>query len=299
MQKPTKNQLESNLEKLYWMKLFGSTNFHLVVYTLFLLSKGFTMTQFFTIESGFMILNLLAEIPTGMFADKMGRKWSLILSYIPGIFLMPIFILSDSFVICLIIMSLGGIWTAFASGADSAILYDTLLGLEREKEFKKTLGKFKWGGAWSGAIAGIIAGIVANYGLAYPWWASYLVGFPVLLLSTSLVEPPIHRGKQKEGYLEHLGQSLKHSFTGSSGYFVLYASTIWTFFVLGFFLWQPYLKLTGLAIAFFGVFYAVESIVSGLVSKYAHGIELKVGMSASLLLIPLVLAVAFILLLVI
>ena len=87
MEKPTKNQLESNLRKLYWINFFGSTNFHLVVYTLFLLSKGFTMTQFFIIEAGYMILNLLSEIPTGMFADKIGRKWSLILSYIPGIFL--------------------------------------------------------------------------------------------------------------------------------------------------------------------------------------------------------------------
>jgi hypothetical protein len=109
------------------------------------------------------------------------------------------------------------------------------------------------------------------------------------------VEPPIHREVEKESLLTHLGQSFRHSFTGSSGYFVLYASTIWTFFVLGFFLWQPYLKLTGLAIAFFGVFYATESIVSGLVSKYAHRIELKVGMRTSLLLIPSVLALAFVL----
>jgi MFS family permease len=241
-----------------------------------------------------MILNLLSEIPTGMFADKISRKWSLVLSYIPGIFLTPIFILSNSFIVCLIIMSLGGIFTAFASGTDSAILYDTLIGLKREKEFKKTLGRFKWGGAWSGAIAGILAGFMASYNLAYPWWAGYLVGFPTLFFAINLIEPPIHREKQKESYLKHLTECFKHSFTGSSGYFVLYASTIWTFFVLGFFLWQPYLKLTGLAIAFFGIFYAVERIISGLVSRYAHRIELKIGMRASLLLIPLFLALAFI-----
>jgi MFS family permease len=193
-------------------------------------------------------------------------------------------------------MSLAGIWTAFASGADSAILYDTLIGLKKEKEFKKTLGRFKWGGAWSGAIAGILAGFMANYGLAYPWWAGYLVGFPMLFLAIKLVEPPIRRETQKdESYLKHLEKCFKHSFTGSSGYFVLYASTIWTFFVLGFFLWQPYLKLTGLAVAFFGIFYAAERIISGLVSRYAHRIELKVGMRASLLLIPLVLSLAFVL----
>ncbi len=296
MKKPTKLQLESNLKKLYWINFFGSTNFHLVVYTLFLLSKGFTMTQFFIIESGYMILNFLSEIPTGMFADKISRKWSIVLSYIPGIFLMPIFILSNSFIVCLIIMSLGGIQTAFASGADSAILYDTLIGLKKEKEFKKTLGRFKWGGAWSGAFAGILAGFMASYSLAYPWWAGYLVGFPMLFLAIKLVEPPIRRETQKdESYLKHLRECFKHSFTGPSGYFVLYASTIWTFFVLGFFLWQPYLKLTGLAIAFFGIFYAAERIISGLVSRYAHRIELKIGMRDSLLLIPLVLALAFIL----
>jgi hypothetical protein len=42
--------LQGNLHKLYLMHFFSNAQFHLVVYTLFLLSKGFSMSQFFLIE---------------------------------------------------------------------------------------------------------------------------------------------------------------------------------------------------------------------------------------------------------
>jgi hypothetical protein len=51
--------LRGNLPKLYLVQFFSSAQFHLVVYTLFLLSKGFSMSQFCLIESAYYLIALL------------------------------------------------------------------------------------------------------------------------------------------------------------------------------------------------------------------------------------------------
>ena len=287
---------EKNITKLYWIYSFNSTGFHLVVYTLFILSKGFSMQQFFLIEAAAVIVNVVTEIPTGIFSDRIGRKWSLLISSLIGIPACLFIIISSNFYVVLIAMSMGGIAISFSSGTDTAFLYDTLKALNREGEFNKVFGKMRWFGSWTGAIGGIIGGIIATYGLAYPWWAAFIVNFPILFITMTLREPPLsEESTADETKRFHLTESLKYSFKGESGFFIIYASVIWLFFSLGFWLWQPYLKLISVPILYFGFFYATERLLSGFASKYAFKIEGKIGISKSLLFIPLILALAFLL----
>lgn len=294
MKSSEKKLLEKNIFRFYLISLFSNAGFHLVVYTIFILSKGFTMQQFFLIESAYFITTLLFEIPTGIFADKVGRKQSLLISSLIGIPTIIPIILSNSFIVVLTFMAIGGISSSFTSGADSAMLFDTLKATGREKEFKKINGKMKWYGAWSGAIGGIVGGIASQFSLSYAWWLSFFVGIPILITQIGLVEPPITR-KIKTSHFSHLKDSLRHSFTKDSGFFVIYTSVIWLFFSLGFWLWQPYLNLIGLPVLYFGFFYAAERLISGYASKKSHEIEKKLGIRKTLLLTPLILSTAFIL----
>lgn len=278
------------------MNFFSNAQFHLVVYTLFLLSKGFSMGQFFLIESAYALISLLMEIPTGVFSDKKSRKWSLIIASIIGIPIVPVIILSDSFMVVLIAMAMGGFVSSFVSGTDVAILYDTLRALQKEQDFKKIMGRMKWYAALSMALAGIVGGLVAQLDMAYAWWAYFIAGLLTLAIQVSLEEPPFFKESQgEESYLQHLDRSFRLSFTGNASYFVLYAAIIWLFFSLGFWLWQPYLKLIAMPILYFGFIYAALNLVGGYVSKQAYKVEAKLGMKNSLLLTPLLLACAFIL----
>lgn len=288
--------LEKNIKRLYLMNFFSNAQFHLVVYTLFLLSKGFSMEQFFLIESAYALIALVMEIPTGIFSDKKSRKWSLIIASIIGIPIVPVIILSDSFMVVLIAMAMGGFVSSFVSGTDVAILYDTLRALQKEQDFKKIMGRMKWYAALSMALAGIVGGLVAQLDMAYAWWAYFIAGLLTLAIQVSLEEPPFFKESQgEESYLQHLGRSFRLSFTGNASYFVLYAAIIWLFFSLGFWLWQPYLKLIAMPILYFGFIYAALNLVGGYVSKQAYKVEAKLGMKNSLLLTPLLLACAFIL----
>jgi MFS family permease len=287
-------RLEQNVARFYLIQWFSNAQFHLVVYTLFLLSKGFDTRQFFLIESASALLTLLMEVPTGVFSDRRTRKWSLIIASIVSLPVVPVIILSDSFAVVLVAMSVGGISLAFVSGTDVALLYDTLKAVGREGEFKQILGKSQWYGSLAMAISGVVGGLLAQSDLSYAWWAYFVAGIGTLIAKFSLREPPISREAAKDAsYLSHLGQSLRLAFTGDAAYFVLYGATIWLFFSLGFWLWQPYLKLTELPISAYGFLYAALNLVGGYVSKQAHRIEKRLGMRGALLLTPLLLALAF------
>ena len=292
----TKSTLEKNINRLYLVHIFGSAQFHLVVYTLFLLSKGFSTQQFFLIESAYYLISLLLEIPTGIFSDRISRKWSLLIASLIGIPIIPIIVLSDSFIVVLLAMSIGGIGAALTSGTDTAILYDTLKSLDREDEFQQVAGKMGWYGSLSMAFAGIIGGLLATLDMSYAWWAYFAAGLLATTVKFTLIEPPFFRVSQKEeSYMQHLGRSWRISTRGAAGFFVFYAATIWFFFSIGFWLWQPYLDLSAVPLAWFGFIYAIQNVIGGFSAKQAHWIEHKIGTRNALLVIPLGLAAVFIL----
>lgn len=274
-----------------------NSQFHLVVFTLFLLSKGLTMEQFFLAMAAGGIASILAEVPTGSFADRVSRKWSLVISTVLHIPLTYAMLVSDSFPVLLVAFAFGGISAAFKSGADEAMLYDSLKALGKEEDYKKTIGRMKWYASWIGALAGIIGGLLAKLDLSYPWWAWLLIAFPILAVQLSLVEPPLSKegNEINDSYSFHLAESFRHSFKGQASYFILYASIISLFFSIGFWLWQPYLNLISFPIALFGLVYAGLDIVSGFVAKQAHKVEDRLGMRTSLLVVPIVFAIGLIL----
>jgi MFS family permease len=286
--------LEQNILRLAWMHVCTNAQFHLVVYTLFLLSKGFSTQQFFLIESGSYLVSLLMEVPTGVLSDRVSRKWSLVAASLVGLPVVPTIILSDSFWVVLVAMSVGGVSLAFASGTDVAILYDTLKALGREDEFARQTGRMQWLGSLSMAVSGVAGGFLARWDLGYAWWA-YMGGQVLaLLVRLALIEPPFFTPQQdQESYLQHLGHSLRTAFNGGASYFILYAASIGLFFSLGFWLWQPYLQYFALPVSAFGFLYAAMNVLGGLVSRHAHRVEARIGMRGALLLIPMLLAAAF------
>jgi MFS family permease len=286
--------MKKNITRLYLINIFGNAQFHLVVYTLFLLSKGFTTRQFFLIESAYYLIALLLEIPTGVFSDRISRKWSLVLASVIGIPIIPTIVFSDSFIVVLLAMSVGGIGAALTSGTNIAILYDTLKALGREDDFKVVQGKMVWYGSLSMAFAGIVGGLLAQYDMSYAWWAYFAAGQLGMIVTFTLQEPPFFRStKRSESYLQHLGKSWKMSTTGAAGYYVFYAAFIWFFFSIGFWLWQPYLELSTVPLAWFGFIYAIQNVIGGFTGKQAHHIERVTGTRNALLIIPLGLSMVF------
>lgn len=132
----------------------------------------------------------LAEVPTGLFADTFGRKRAMVTAGVVGIAAVGTFSIAQSFPVFIVGAVLGAIATALASGADEAILYDSLKALGEENRFKHVVSRNHAMGPVSRGLASLTGGALAVTSLRTPVVATlipFVVGF---LVSLFLTEPP-------------------------------------------------------------------------------------------------------------
>lgn len=133
-----KNKLARNIPLFYIARALHLPFFWLPILYFYLTQvKGFSVieTTFLMGLQEFALIFL--ELPTGVIADKISRKFSVCLGYI--ITSLPFMFLpfTSSFGAAIIIFVIKAVGKALVSGADSALLYDTLIDLGRMGEYKQ------------------------------------------------------------------------------------------------------------------------------------------------------------------
>lgn len=96
-------------------------------WVLLLVSDGYSLIQVGFAETVFHIVSLLAEIPSGMFADVFGRKKSLLLSCVMTMCSALVRGFVPGFAAVCVSVGFSALSYNFISGSDSAIAYDSLL----------------------------------------------------------------------------------------------------------------------------------------------------------------------------
>jgi len=209
-----KTQLERNIKIFYLLRALTLPYFWLPILYYYLINiKGFSVAQT-TVLLGLQELMLIfLEVPTGVVADKISRKFSVALG--TAITSLPLALLPfvDSYIGALVIFSTRAIGKALVSGADSSLLYDTLKDLDRVKDYKKIKTQ---SAALVMAVATIcmfIGGWMGQVGL-YSW--AIILPFPLQLFAAAMVmtmiepESSMNAKKiQESNYLRHILAAIK------------------------------------------------------------------------------------------
>ena len=108
------------------------------------LDFGLTISEFATLNLVWAISIILLEVPSGAFADQVGRKKLVVVSSVLMIFEIGILLLTpvgSGIVFWMFFLNriLSGAAEAAASGADEALAYDSIPKAERESVWKKTM----------------------------------------------------------------------------------------------------------------------------------------------------------------
>lgn len=103
-----------------------SMGFTTTTYVLFLMSKGLDLFQVNMVNLVFMLSIFLFEIPTGAFADHLGRRKSIIFSSLLDAACLIVYYFSSSFATFILAEILAALASTFASGALDAWVYDAL-----------------------------------------------------------------------------------------------------------------------------------------------------------------------------
>lgn len=113
--------------------------FYYPVFTLLYLDYGLTLSQFAILNVIWAATIVISEVPSGAFADTLGRKKLVVLSSvvmfieIAMIALVPTGNPTLVFVVFMINRVLSGLAMSLASGADEALAYDTLKAQGKEE----------------------------------------------------------------------------------------------------------------------------------------------------------------------
>ena len=156
-------------------------------------ANGLGMKDVMLLQGVYSVTIVILEIPSGYFADVLGRKKTIIIGACMGFLGFLTYSLSFGFWGFLIAETVLGIGQSFISGSDSAMLYDTLLDMKREKEYIKFEGRMTSFGNIAEAVAGTVGGLLAAASVRYPYIAQTLVAFVAVPSSILLVEPSRHK----------------------------------------------------------------------------------------------------------
>lgn len=158
-----KNTLAShNITFLFWANLLGNIRFLTPVLTLFYYQRGLDEATILTVMLFWSAGVLAGEVPTGIFADRFGAKKSFLagsfLSLVSQLLLIWAF---DPYVF-FISSFISGFSATFFSGADEALIYESLKESGEESYMDKAMGILQSGQFAVAVIVGIIGAVLAK-----------------------------------------------------------------------------------------------------------------------------------------
>ncbi len=265
------------------------------IVVLFYQDNGLSMSQIFLLKSVYSIAMVVAELPSGYLADVWGCRRTLLFGAVMGTLGIIIYSVSSDFASFAIAEVILGVGFSFVSGADSAMLYDSLKAKSRENEYIKFEGQITSAGNFAEALAGVAGGLLATISFRTPYYFQIFIAAIAIPAAFFLKEPKhvqerIHL-KMKEILAivkltykqpEMRSAILVSSFTGA-------ATLTYAWFV------QPYFKEAGVPVSVFGILWTMLNLSTGVFSIFAYRIERRLGRRNTLLLIVILLSAGFIL----
>ena len=284
--------LEGNINKMYLLKAVKWFMIVMPIIVLFFEKHGLSLTQIMILQATYSFTVAILEIPSGFFADIYGRRLSLfygsILTFI-GYLIFSFFSGFNEFFIAEILLGIGG---SLISGADSALIYDTLLQLKKDEDYTKVEGKNYGIGNVSEGIAGIIGGFLAITSLDLPVYIQTFVLFFSIPISYSLVEPESSYKLAKS--IKSIWLVVKETFFEKNKlkWYIIYSSSmgIGTLSIAWFV--QPFLIEIETPLFYYGIIWAGLNIITGITSYYSYLFKHK----NLLIYISLIMVISFILL---
>jgi MFS family permease len=246
------------------------------IWVVFLQRKGLSLTQVGLLEGVAWTITASLEVPTGAIADRWGRKASIAVGaslYGLAMFLILAEALSPAF---LLGYALWNSSTAFVSGADSALLYDSLKADGRAAEAAKQSGRYAAVNQASQGIASLVGAAIATVDINLCFAICGILAFAAAALVLTIHEPPrTSEDGEHVGYWKNLETAVRIAARRPVvRALVLLNATILTIpLVVYYVLLQPYSLGVGLPLAALGIVVIAVQLSTVVASWLAHRTE--------------------------
>ena len=279
--------------------LFSKAAVERGIFILYLTEKNLKGTEISILQTVLFLTTFIAEIPSGILADKYSRKANILV----GLFLLIIYavgmIVFQEFIPFLILFVLQGISFALFSGADEALLYDSLKAMKKQNKFiklKSIIGAISCASLGTAmALGGLLQSISWDY--VYLLYAAFIL--IASLCMWLITEPKLHEYNCKTDIesFASISKLLTTFFFKGKGRrlllvivaITLFESALTPYYVYG----QLLFSEKGIAISSIGIIYAMAEYFSSIMMLFAQKVSkifrlkviIKVTMTISTLLL--------------
>lgn len=264
------------------------------IVVLFYQNNGMGMQEIFVLKAIYSVAVVFMEIPSGWMADVWGRKKTLILGSILGSVGFLVYSFSYGFLAFAVAEIILGVGHSFVSGADSAMLYDSLKADNKTDKYTKEEGRITSVGNFAEAIAGVLGGFLAAISLRTPFYFQFAVATMAIPAAITLIEPKLNTTKHIHS-IKKLIKNISQTLLTNQNLRISILLSAFTGTATLTFAWlvQPFFKAINLPVELFGIFWTALNLTVGVSSVFAHRIEILLGRQKSLLIIIILIATGY------
>jgi MFS family permease len=271
-----------NIRVLFWISFFGTISFLQPVLTLFYFERGLTSSQILILLMFWSGAVLIGEVPTGMFADRFGAKYSFLFGSVIKTFSIVLLLFAYDPWMFFLYSFINGFSVTFFSGADEALIYDSLKESNEENRMDHAMGKIQSATFVSMLIAVIFGSYLAKDLADSQFNLLIILGLAFHLIEVFFVlkikQPSMDSFKRENPFSQiksglrviRQAPELLLMFLNVTLVFIP-AGAVYQYFD------QPLMKEAGLPVFLIGVFYAISAVMGYFASNSIGWITAKVS----------------------
>jgi MFS family permease len=182
--------LKKNIKLLTWFNFFTDFKLYSAIIIIYFARVTHSYALGASIYSITYITAALLDVPTGIFADRLGRKRTVILGALAGVIYAIFYALGGG--LGYWFLALGGFFEglsrAFYSGNNNALLHNMLSDEGMDHEYHEYSGKLRAMFQVGLAASAIVGGLIANWSFTYVMWLSVIPQAICLLISFQIID---------------------------------------------------------------------------------------------------------------
>jgi MFS family permease len=277
-----------DLRLFYLFRLLATSYLWVPIFIPFKQSRGLSFLEIMILGGIYSAVVIICEIPTGAFADRIGRRTSMMAGALMMALSCVIAYGSQGIAGFAVSEALAAVSMSLCSGADSAYLFDLLDGHGVAHEYgRRESTASAWHQAGS-ALAYAAGGALAEIDLGLPYLATALVALAAFATAATMaddrpVRPPVGAAEPSAGrawrsWSAHMRGALADvAGSGRLAWMFGYSAVVFVLLRATEYLYQPLLKSHHLSYVEIGLVFAAVYLVASFVAHRGWALRQRFG----------------------
>jgi MFS family permease len=180
--------LQRNIRLLSWFNFFTDFKLYAPIAIIYFVTVTHSYALGASIFSITYIVSALFDVPTGMFADRIGRKKTVVLGAASAVVYAIFYAIGTNFWLLAVGAFFEGCSRALYSGNNNALIHNMLSDEGMEHDYHLYLGKLSSMFQIALAVSGLLGALIANWSFPLIMWLSVFPQLLCLLISFQITD---------------------------------------------------------------------------------------------------------------